>query len=120
MQVQLQFNVKATDTGVSDQRDVQVAITNADTPYSFDEQLIGTAAEAITFGAVATPGYVYIKNKDVTNYIDLSQDNATSVFVQRLMPGEFVVLKPTAATIYAKAHTASCKIDKFITSAAVA
>jgi len=73
-------------------------------------QTIGTSAEAIVVGDVV-PGYLYFKNTDATNYIDLGIENtAITPIVFRLKAGEGVLVPTTNATWYAKANTAPCDL----------
>lgn len=70
---------------------------------------VGFAAhEAITFGDIATVGYVGFHNLDGTNFVQVGVDDS-GVFVPviRLLPGEtgIVPVDPGAA-LYAKADTA--------------
>jgi len=73
-------------------------------------QIIGTAAEAVVLGDVTTVGYVLLKNQDATNFIQIDSVNTMDGFTQKLLAGDFILLKPEAATIYAKADTADCNL----------
>ena len=75
-------------------------------------QLIGTAAEALTFGEMANAGTLAVKNLDATNYVELSMaSDATNPFA-KLKPGRWCLVPASAATYYAKANTAACRIRK--------
>jgi hypothetical protein len=76
-------------------------------------QLIGTTAEAISFGDVGNPPKkVVVVNRDATNYVEIDSANTFDKFPQKLTPGDFIVLSPQTATIYAKANTADVRIEK--------
>jgi hypothetical protein len=73
-------------------------------------QSIGTSAELVGVGEVTTIGYVLIVNLDDTNYVEIDKVNTFDAFPQKLLAGDVILLKPESATIYAKAHTASCDV----------
>jgi hypothetical protein len=75
-----------------------------------NEQTIGTTAEAIVIGDVATPAAVYVKNLDPDNFVQVDSAATMDKFPQKLMPGMSICLLPTTGVIYAKADTANCKI----------
>ena len=72
------------------------------------------ADEALDFGEVTGTGdleFVYIRNNDATNYVQLSYDTGGSFAAKKfltLLPGESVAFRPKSNTIYAKADTAAC------------
>jgi hypothetical protein len=71
---------------------------------------IGTSEETIDFGDI-TPGYVYMKNLDPTNYV--SYGNATGDLDYLLEAGGGVGLVKMAGstTLYMQANTAACKVQ---------
>lgn len=74
-------------------------------------QAIGTGAEAIVVGDITTPGYIFVKNLDPTNYVELALDSGVSTQVfAKLMPGDVALFPAKTITMYAKANTASCNI----------
>lgn len=75
-------------------------------------QSIGTSAEAVTLGDVATYGFAVFKNLDATNYVEIGiTDGAGDIhaFV-KLMAGEEAQVWLAAAP-YAKANTAACLLN---------
>jgi hypothetical protein len=82
-------------------------------------QNIGTAsAETLTFGDVVATGsqglgYVFVKNLDGTNFVELSLNDFTSIFA-KLLAGQFCLIpfnKTQAnSVIYAKANTAAVDV----------
>jgi hypothetical protein len=50
---------------------------------------------------VSTIGYVYMKNLDITNNIQISDDG--TIYALMLKPGEFALFRWNAAAIHAKA-----------------
>lgn len=76
-------------------------------------QIIGTSAEALSLVDVTVGGYLFVRNMDATNFVQLALDSAvaTQIFA-KLKPSEFCLFRPPAgATIYAKADTANCNLQ---------
>lgn len=73
-------------------------------------QSIGTTAEAVALGDVSTIGFLMIKNMDETNFVEIDSANTFDKFPQKLLAGDFILLKPQTTTIYAKANTSACSI----------
>src|SRR5271157_5864967 len=68
---------------------------------------------AIPLGGVATPGgYLFVKNNDATNYVQLLTATSGTAFC-RLNAGEMAVLRLDAGLTApaALAHTAACEIQ---------
>ena len=74
-------------------------------------QIIGTSSETLVFGDVSTIGFVYVKNLDPTNFVEISVDNGQTEIIAKLLPGEACLFKPGTTTVYAKADTASCNVQ---------
>jgi len=80
-------------------------------------QEIGTSYEAITLGDVSTQGYVYIRNTDTTNFVEIGIEVAAAFNAMiKLLAGEVAVFR-AGGTLYAKADTAAVKIDKLLLEA---
>jgi len=78
-----------------------------------ETQLIGTAAELLTWGEIGgAPRKVLLLNVDPTNFVTIAGDSGITNFPQKIRPGDFIVLCPTAAAMYAKADTAPVRIVK--------
>lgn len=75
-------------------------------------QDVGTTYEALAFPAeLATLGYCYLKNVDATNYIEIGRDVGAAFYgVIRLLPGDVQLVRFSAATMYARANTATAKL----------
>jgi len=88
-------------------------IDMAGTGYNSSTQEIGTTAEVVDLtGVTGTPGQMAIKNLDATNYVEIGGDSGLTVFKIKLRPGKSCLIEPTSGTIYAKANTAACLIQK--------
>jgi len=73
-------------------------------------QSVGTSAEALVLGEVSTIGYTLVMNLDATNYVEIDNEAGMAGWPQKLLAGDFILLKPQAATIYGKANTAACNV----------
>jgi hypothetical protein len=79
---------------------------------------IGTTEEAIPLGDVATPGYSFFQNLDATNYVEIGIVVSTVFYpVLKLLPGEAQCFRFSTNPPYAKAHTASVKLESWINAA---
>ncbi len=82
--------------------------------FSHEVQSIPTSNTALVEGAaVGTPGYVYIKNLDATNFVTVG---ITASYTIKLLAGEFALFR-AASAIYALADTASCLVEYVIIEA---
>lgn len=77
-------------------------------------QNVGTDAEVVDLGDVATNGLLYLRNLDDTNYVTFGpqSDGATIEVFGKLKPGEFAFLRlaPTVV-LWAEADTGACLVD---------
>jgi hypothetical protein len=74
-------------------------------------QNVGTSAEAVVVGDLASAGYAFFKNMDATNFIQLALDSGVSTQIfAKLLPGEISLVKLATTTIYAKADTGACRL----------
>ncbi len=81
--------------------------------FNHDVQSIGTTEEELAQGAdLGTPGYVFVKNLDSTNYVELGA--TTGVYTIKLKAGEIALWRHDSATIYAKANTSAVLCEYII------
>ncbi len=74
-------------------------------------QNIGTTAEALVIGDCAVLGYLFVKNMDPTNYVQLGLDSAVSTQIfAKLRPNEFCLIPVNGNTVYAKANVAAADL----------
>jgi len=73
-------------------------------------QNIGTTAEQLVIGDCATLGYLFVKNLDATNYVQLGLDASVTQIFAKLRPNEFCLVPANQNAIYAKANTAACDV----------
>ena len=78
---------------------------------------VGTSIEEVTFGdiALANVGWTFVRNLDVTNYVDIGPTTDSATTIQefaRLEAGEFALFRmfPSIEGFAARANIASCKV----------
>ena len=95
--------------GVNKTANIEVDV--AGDSYVSAVQEIGTTEEVLVEpDALGTPGYVYVRNMDATNYVEVG---ITASYTIKLLAGDFALF-PAAAAIYAKANTAACNVEYII------
>lgn len=78
-------------------------------------QTIGTSAETVTTGDVATLGWCFLQNLDATNFITYGPDSTGQVDFGRLKAGEWAAFRlEPGITLKATADTAACKMAVWI------
>lgn len=95
---------------------VSTLITMAGTNYIERSQSIGTSAESLDLGEIGTPGMMYAKNCDATNFITI-QDGANGTPVVKILPGDEAVFYLGTTTPFAKANNATCVMEYAIAEA---
>ncbi len=110
-EIQLSLSISCSKNGASINASGNMSITMAGDQFISNIQIVGTSNEALQVGDVSTTGYVYVKNLDSTNYVEVFLDNANTYLVAKLFPGEFTLYKPGgtgAANLFARANTGAC------------
>lgn len=72
---------------------------------------VTTSDAVVTLSNITTPGWIFVKNLDATNYFEIGPTSGGAIvkFI-KLMPGEFAVFRLAASvTLRAQANTATCK-----------
>lgn len=73
-------------------------------------QAIGTSEETLSTGDLSTYGWLFLRNLDDTNYVQLGF--STGVYGCRLEAGECAMFRTEpAADMYLKANTAACDVQ---------
>jgi hypothetical protein len=109
----VKLNLSFTKSGVSISLDSEsVNFDVAGTNVIHNVQTIGTSEEAILLGDAGAGGYLFLMNRDSTNYIEIRQASGASDFC-RLLAGEPACfrLSPDATAPYAIADTGSCDLE---------
>lgn len=95
-------------------RSESTTTTISGTAWQAGRQTIGTTEEQIDKGDVATIGYVYIRNMDATNYVEIGV--VTAQYSIKLPAGKDCWFYSNGNTLYAKANTAAVDISYTIFS----
>ena len=75
-------------------------------------QTIGTTTEALSIGDILTPSYLFVKNQDATNFIQIGLTTAVTAgnAMFKLLPGEWAFIPTRRTVIYALADTSACDL----------
>ena len=104
-------STKSADVGKTG---LQLDVTGGD--YITKTQVVGTSQEAIVIGEITTPGYMFIRNLDATNYIEI-RDGSSGADVVKVRAGGVALFELATATPFAIANTASCEVEYTIIEA---
>lgn len=81
------------------------------TRYLVNCQRVGTADEALVVGDLATAGYMWAKNLDPTNYIQIG---LAASYTIRLKALQELLVPIDTLSLFAKANTAECLLQYVI------
>lgn len=110
-EIVLSVSLRATKGGASVSASVSDSITMSGDDMEQGTQVIGTSAEAVTWGEITgAPKYVLLKNLDATNFVTVGFTNPPTEM--KLLAGESLLVPPTSANLYAIADTAACRVLK--------
>lgn len=113
-ELSLTFGLSFSKSGITEALNPGLKLFNvAGSNFMRQTQTIGTSAEAIALGDVATPGYILMHNLNVTNYVEVFNDNGATKPVVHLRPGGWALFEfaITASAPFAKADTGSCIVE---------
>ena len=82
--------------------------------FDWTTQDIGTSNEALNISSdISSAGWAWFRNIDDTNFVEVGVQDANSNFIPfiKLKPGEFAIMRLATSSIYAKADTASIKLE---------
>lgn len=112
---QLRVIEGSLDTQRQGAANVQFDLTSAKVDSGV--QNIGTTEENIALVNVSNPAWCFIRNLDATNYVQVGQDNASTMReLIRLPAGGFAVFPMDAglSALRCKANTAACNVYYYI------
>lgn len=81
--------------------------------YVSNIQEIDTSEEALAMGDVATAGWMWAKNLDDTNFVELRMGTGEADLI-KLKAGEFCCVRLSGNDPYAIADNAACDLEYFI------
>lgn len=116
-EISIAASLSCTISGLSVSGSGSKSISIAGTEYLASVQTVGTSAEAVAMADVGTPGYLFVKNNDSTNFVYASLNAApdASNSFAKLLPGEFLLIPTRQTTIYLKADTSPCSCQIVLT-----
>jgi len=105
-------SLSASKGGASISRNLTVRSNLAGEDMVQTTQLIGTTSELVVFGEITgAPQFLMIQNLDATNYVEIGGDSGMTVFSLKIPAGKASLFAPISGTVYAKANTASVRIQ---------
>lgn len=112
-EVTVNTTLNATKSGVTVNTGGQSKLVDMDGDQMLTNvQTIGTSAEALVIGDIASLGWIFVRNLDAANFVELALDSAVSTQVfAKLLAGEWALFPAKTGTMYAKADTAECNIQ---------
>lgn len=109
-EISIGISMSFSKGGASVQRSESISVDVAGDTFTHAVQEIGTSEEALTEADVGTPGYVFIKNLDDTNFVEVG---IAGQYCIKLKAGEVALFRADAA-IFAKADTTACNVEYWI------
>jgi hypothetical protein len=113
MAKELTLNLSLGFTRLNISTSIQSGTTQLDvsgSDYVRQTMSVPTSATALPLGAITTPGYCMMINRDATNYVDVLDSTGGNACI-RLKPGEVAVFRFSGTAPAVKGHTAATKID---------
>jgi hypothetical protein len=110
--MRMAFSKSSRSANTDDMNALGLTFTMSGTDYVKGTQTIGTTAEVLGKGEITTPGFLFIKNLDGTNYIELEKATfSTTAGTVKIKAGEVALFRVASSTIYACANTAACDVS---------
>ena len=111
-EIQISASLNISKNGATFTGTGTINVTQSGNPSIANLQAVGTTTEALSIGDITAVGYVFLKNIDATNFVQvgLATPVTDADAMITLLPGEFALFPTRLETIYAKANTASCNV----------
>jgi hypothetical protein len=115
-ELSIALSISETKNSVTTARSFTDSFDVSGTPLISAVQNIGTSDETLSLGDVTSLGYIFLRNVDATNYVEIGYTSGT--YFGKLKPSEFAVLRAGAGltAIHAKANTAAINLDYVVFS----
>ncbi len=100
--------------GAIAQRAESISVDVTGDTFSHEVQLVtfGSEVELAQGTLLGTPGYLFLKNLDATNFVKIGA--TTGVYTIKIKPGEVALYRHESATIYARADTGDCNVEYWL------
>tara|TARA_R100001129_G_scaffold30855_3_gene20378 strand:- start:2695 stop:3054 length:360 start_codon:yes stop_codon:yes gene_type:complete len=110
-ELRIEAQLDYSKSGVKEIKHDSVYVDVSGDSYSKTIQEIGTSNEQISVVSdIATYGYIFLKNLDSTNYIEIADENDSNYFC-KLKAGEFSLFRAADSTYWARANTSACNLE---------
>ena len=109
-EISLTISMLFNKGGATATRSESMSVDVTGDAFTHEVQQIGTSEEEVAQGTdLGTPGYMFCKNLDATNYIEIGV--TTGVYTVKLKAKEFACFRVAGATILAKATGGACNLE---------
>jgi hypothetical protein len=103
-------------SGAKTSRTENIKVDVTGDSFTHEIQSVGTSEEELAQGAdLGTPGYIFLKNLDSTNYVEVG--STTGVYNLKLLAGEVAIYRHNSATVFAKANSSACLVEYLLVEA---
>ncbi len=103
-------------SGAKVSRTENISVDVTGDSFTHEVQSVGTSEEELAQGAdLGTPGYIFLKNLDDTNYVEVG--GTTGVYPVKLQAGEVALYRHNTATVYAKSNSSACLVEYILVEA---
>ena len=110
-ELRIEAQLEYSKSGVKEIKHDSTYIDVSGESYNKSIQVIGTSNAQIGGASdIGTYGYMFLKNLDSTNYIEIADEDDTNYFC-KLKAGEFAMFRAADADYWARANTASCNLE---------
>jgi len=107
-ELRIEAQLEYSKSGVKQNKHDSAYVDVSGDSFTHVVQEVGTSNELIVIGSdVGTWGYVYLKNLDSTNYVEVGLTSSYSI---KLKAGEVAMFR-AAAALYARANTAAVDLE---------
>lgn len=111
-EIQYSATLQASKGGATVSKSASAALTQTGDDSLQQTQDITTAGAQLDFGNITgAPAKLLIINLDATNYITLYGDSGFTQAQDKILPQDFILRSPSSGSLWAKANTATCKIQ---------
>lgn len=108
-ELQISLNGSYAKNGATDLFNAAAQVTVTSNYISSGIASVGTVDETISLGDVSTVGFIFLKNLDDTNFVEIGSDGSS--YPLKLKAGEALLTRWNAAAIHAKADTATVNLQ---------
>lgn len=110
-EITIAVTLKASKNGAGISVTTTKTLDMAGTHMINNVQSVGTSWEQMVIGDVSGAGFVYVKNLDATNYVEVALANDGTKIFQKILPGEATLIKAETDTMYLQANGADCDVE---------